>query len=171
MYRFITNLTTTTLLTVGVIVIMSPANADMSHDSSGHHDSGGHSAETSHHGDHHSHGMIVIPEGQPVPKVVVNVFPDSVSGWNIQVQTENWTFAPERVNESSVTTEGHAHLYLNDKKLTRIYSEWHYLPSLPPGKHTLTVSLNANGHEALIYNGEPIEAFTQVTVSETSVGM
>lgn len=70
-----------------------------------------------------------------------------------------------------MTTEGHAHIYLNGEKLTRVYSEWYYIPSLPPGEHTLTVGLNANGHEALMCNGEPIEASVQVTVPEASAGM
>jgi len=169
MYRFITHLTATALLTVGGSAIVTPANADMGHGA------GDHSADTmqpgSDHGDHHSHGMMAIPAGQPVPNLIVDVFPDPVSGWNVRVQTENWTFAPERVNETSVTTEGHAHLYLNGEKLTRIYSEWYHIPSLPPGEHTLTVGLNANGHEALMYNGEPIEASVPVTVPEASAGL
>jgi hypothetical protein len=96
----------------------------------------------------------------------LTVSPDPVGGWNLQIQTQHWAFAPERVNQSSLTTEGHAHLYLNGEKLTRLYSNWYYLPSLPPGEHTLTVGLNANGHEALMHQGTPIQDSVTITVTE-----
>ncbi|MEM9003552.1 MAG: hypothetical protein AAGE59_08510 [Cyanobacteria bacterium P01_F01_bin.86] len=121
-------------------------------------DHGDHGSPHEDHGDHGSHGALEVPTDQPVPTVAVTVTPDPVSGWNIEVQTENWAFAPERVNQDSLVNEGHAHLYLNGEKLTRLYSDWYYLPSLPPGEHTLTVGLNANRHETLMHNGEPIEA-------------
>ena len=172
MHRFIANLTTTTLLTAGLgVTVVASVQAD-----TGHHHGQEHSPteEMQHeggHGGHHGHGMLEISDGQPVPLLVVDVFPDRVSGWNLQVQIENWEFAPERVNENSVATEGHAHLYLNGEKLTRLYSEWYYIPSLPPGEHVLTVGLNANRHEALMHNGEPIEASVKVTVPETASAM
>jgi hypothetical protein len=87
-----------------------------------------------------------------------------VAGWNLQVQTANWEFAPAAVNTTSNLTEGHGHLYINGEKVTRIYSEWYHLPSLPPGEHVLTVGLNANGHEMLMHDGAPIEASVTVNV-------
>lgn len=159
-------LTFATLLTIGFGTVATVnALADMSHGE--HHHATPHS-ET--HGGSHSssghghHGALMIPVNQPVPQVTLVVTPDAVTGWNVQVQTANWKFAPEQVNQSSVTTEGHAHLYLNGEKLTRLYSEWYYLPSLPTGEHSLSVSLNANGHEALMYNGQPVEDSVIVTV-------
>ncbi|MDA0265404.1 MAG: hypothetical protein O2890_02785 [Cyanobacteria bacterium] len=116
------------------------------------------------HGAHGHHGNLEIPADQPVPTVTLTAHPDPVSGWNLEVQTEHWTFAPERVNQSSLTTEGHGHLYVNGEKMTRLYSTWTYLPSLPPGENRLTVGLNANGHEGLTHNGEPIEATVVVDV-------
>lgn len=114
--------------------------------------------------DKHEHGVLEVSANQPIPSVSLAIAPDPIGGWNLEIQTENWTFAPERVNQASVVNEGHAHLYLNGEKLTRIYSQWYYLPSLPEGDHTLTVSLNANGHEALTYNEEPIEASIDLVV-------
>jgi hypothetical protein len=121
----------------------------------------GHSADD--HGSGH-HGTLAIPADQPVPTVTLTAHPDPVRGWNLEVQTAHWAFAPERVNQSSLTTEGHAHLYVNGEQVTRLYSTWSYLPSLPPGEHTLTVGLNANGHEGLTHDGAPIEATVIVEV-------
>lgn len=157
---------TATLLSLGSVLTASPARSD-----AGHGDHGGHTpAEVPHsdggHGDgaHGHHTPLEVSADQPVPRVSLAIAADPIGGWNLQITTENWRFAPERVNTSSLSTEGHAHLYVNGEKVTRIYSEWYYLPSLPPGEHTLTVSLNANGHEALTYQGQPIEASVVVTV-------
>ncbi|RZM75592.1 hypothetical protein [Leptolyngbya iicbica] len=180
MSKFITTFATTALLTLGYAAI-APAElrADMGHDhgrgsADMHHEGSEPTAPPSEtppsggHGDHgsHSHGMLMIPAGEPIPEITVDIFPDPVAGWNLQVQTANWAFAPEAVNTASNLTEGHGHLYINGEKVTRIYSEWFHLPSLPPGEHVLTVGLNANGHEALMYNGAPIEASVTVIVPE-----
>lgn len=109
----------------------------------------------------HVHKTMAIPPGQPVPTVNLDVKPDAMSGWNLQVKVANFTFAPERVNTKGVATEGHAHLYIDGKKVTRLYGPWYYLGNLSPGQHTITVTLNGNGHEDLIYNGKPIQT-TQV---------
>ncbi|NJN21199.1 MAG: hypothetical protein HC812_08440 [Leptolyngbya sp. RL_3_1] len=130
------------------------------HGEPGGHPSGEHDGETG----HGHHGTIEVPVEQPVPTVTLTVHPDPVRGWNLEVQTEHWVFAPEQVNQSSLTTEGHAHLYINGEQVTRLYSTWSYLPSLPSGEHLLTVGLNANGHEGLTHNSAPIEATVTVVV-------
>jgi len=177
MSKFIATLTATTLLTLGLAAIApAPLHADSGHDH-GHDapdrpeevDQAAPATDMPHsggHGNHsgHRHGMLMIPAGQPVPEITVNLYPDPVAGWNLQVQTDNWEFAPAAVNTTSHFTEGHGHLYINGEKVTRIYSEWYHLPSLPPGEHVLTVGLNANGHEMLMYDGAPIEASVTVTV-------
>lgn len=158
MRKFFQRFTATTLLTTGLgITALLPVLADMGHGEHGSttptempHGEGG--------GDHGHHAALEVPVDQPIPTVSLEVYPDPVAGWNLEIQTENWAFAPERVNQTSVTTEGHAHLYLNGEKVTRLYSNWYYLPNLPAGEHTLTVGLNANGHEALTHDGQPIEA-------------
>ncbi len=130
------------------------------------------SSEPSHgsslgHGSSHSHGAIEIPKGMPVPTVRLIVRPDSIRGWNINVQVSNFRFAPERVNQSSLPNEGHAHLFINGKKTTRLYGSWYFLPSLPPGQHTIAVTLNTNRHEDLLHNGQPIQASVTLTVPST----
>lgn len=137
----------------------TPASSDPEADHGSH---GGHGDDHGGHGAHGHHGTLAIPADQPIPTVTLVAHPDAVGGWNLEVQTTHWDFAPERVNQSSLTTEGHAHLYVNGEKLTRLYSTWFYLPSLPSGEHTLTVGLNANGHEGLTHNGEAIEATVTV---------
>jgi hypothetical protein len=121
------------------------------------------------HSDHkteakHEHGAIEIGKDQPLPVVKLIVTPDAMSGWNMQLQLENFTFTPERVNAESKTTEGHAHLFLNGRKISRLYGTWYHIPNLPQGKNQLRVSLNTNKHEDLTYKGKPIDAIAIVEV-------
>ncbi len=115
---------------------------------------------------HHHHDTLEIPAGQPVPTVQIVVHPDAIQGWNLEIQTTHFRFAPELINQANQPNTGHGHLYINGEKQGRIYGPWLYLAQLPPGTNTITVSLNANGHEALTHNGQPIAATVTIEVPE-----
>lgn len=106
----------------------------------------------------------VIPNNETAPTVDLIVTKDSRRGWNLQTKTTNFRFAPEKVNQEGGFQEGHAHLYINGKMVTRIYSNWHYLKNLEPGQNKITVILNNNQHETLIYQGKKIEATKVIEV-------
>jgi hypothetical protein len=144
------------LLVAPIALADGMKHADHKHDS---HKHDGHKMEAK-----QGHGTIEIGKDQPLPAVKLIVTPDSMSGWNMQLQLENFTFAPERVNADSKTTEGHAHLFLNGRKISRLYGTWYHIPNLPQGKNQLRVSLNTNKHEDLTYKGQPIEAVAIVEV-------
>lgn len=118
-------------------------------------DDAGHSEHT-HSDGGHQHKTVEIPAGQPVPAVNITVHPDPISGWNLETQVTNFRFAPENASKAAKPGEGHAHIYVNGKKVGRLYSAWYHLDQLPPGKNEITVSLNANSHEALVHNGQVI---------------
>ncbi|MDX2243051.1 MAG: hypothetical protein NW224_20415 [Leptolyngbyaceae cyanobacterium bins.302] len=107
----------------------------------------------------HSHKMVEVPAGQPIPTVNLILHPDAMNGWNLEVKVTNFVFAPDRVNTKGTSVnEGHAHLYVDGKKVARLYGSWHHLPALPPGDHKITVTLNTNDHGELVYGGKPIQA-------------
>ncbi len=115
-------------------------------------------------GGHHHHKKMAIPAGQTVPKVSLQVTPDAISGWNVQILLEDFSFTPEQVNQASKTTDGHAHLMLNGQKIARIYSTWYHIDKLPAGKNELKVTLNTNKHEELTYQDKSIAAVAIVEV-------
>ncbi len=132
------------------------------------HDANNH-AESGHSdvGDHpHGHGTIEIPAGQPVPTVTLVAHPDPVRGWNLEIQTTNFRFAPEQVNQANQPNAGHGHLSINGERDARVYGPWLHLPHLPPGRNEITVSLTTNSHEALTHNGQAIESTVVVDVPE-----
>jgi hypothetical protein len=116
-------------------------------------------------GDHH-HATLEIPSGQPVPTINLVAHPDPMGGWNLEIQTTHFRFAPEQVNQANQPNAGHGHLYINGEKGARVYGPWLHLPQLPPGHNEITVSLNANGHEALTHHGQPIQGTVVVEVPE-----
>ncbi len=107
-------------------------------------------------GSHHEHIPVEFPSHLPTPTVELLVYEDPMGGYNLQLKTENFRWAPESAGRAQVFGEGHAHLYLNDRKIARVYSEWYYLPPLPQGEYDVEVSLHGNGHEMLTWGGEPI---------------
>lgn len=109
--------------------------------------------QTSH---EHSHRKIEIPAGQPIPQIELIAHQDTVKGWNLEVKLANFVLTPENVNQANEINEGHAHLFINGKKITRIYSNWYYLQKLPQGKNSVSVVLNTNDHGELTYEGEAI---------------
>ncbi len=126
-----------------------------------------HSGDGSHSGATHRHGTVEIPQGQPVPTVKLVVHPDPMNGWNLELRVANFAFAPERVNtKDNRSNEGHAHLYINGQKVARLYGNWYHLPnsSLKSGLNKITVTLNTNGHDDLLYQGKVIQDTAMVEV-------
>lgn len=128
------------------------------------HDSHGSGMPGGHEPPHGEHQMMAIPDGQPIPTVKLLVREDAMQGWNLELQVENFQFAPEHIAQPSIPTEGHAHLYVNGKKIARLYGNWYHLAELPPGVNEVTVSLNTNGHETLTFNGQPIQDTVTIEV-------
>lgn len=120
------------------------------------------------HGDghDHAHSMVYeVPAGTPVPTIDVKVHEDPKSGYNVEITTTNFTFAPERASTEAVAGEGHAHIYVNGEKINRVYSNWYHLGTIGGvGEHEVRVELSANDHSAYAVSGEIIEAVTTVVI-------
>jgi hypothetical protein len=131
-----------------------------------HHGHGGHAGHD--HGGHggHQHGMLEIAEGEPVPTIEISVIKDPMKGWSLRTETTNFEFAPELASTPHKPGVGHGHLYVNGKKVTRLYSEWYFLGDLPPGKNVIRVTLNSNDHNDLAVDGKVIEDQATVEIED-----
>ena len=109
-------------------------------------------------------GTIDLPAGLDAPTLDFRVAKDAASGWNLHIVTTGFRFAPESVNAPHRPGEGHAHVYVDGKKVARIYGPRFHLGALPPGRVTLSVTLNANDHSALAVAGRPLTAEKTITV-------
>lgn len=114
------------------------------------------------------HGM-TMPQPTHVAKkamrVKAAVTKDPMKGYNLHLRTRGFRWAPQRAGMAFRPGEGHAHLYVDGTKLTRLYGPWFYLGTLDVGPHTIKVTLNGNDHgDYVSRSGMPIESIVQVTV-------
>lgn len=105
----------------------------------------------------HAHQMIEVP-AETAPSVKLTVTEDTKSGWNVHVETSNFTFTPDKAGMANVMGEGHAHLYLDGEKISRIYSNYFHLDKEFDGSKTFKVTLNANDHSEYAIDGQVIAA-------------
>ena len=111
----------------------------------------------------HTHDQRNVPESE-APSVNLEVEEDPMMAGNyiLNIQTENFEFAPNSVSSDHVLGEGHAHVFVNDVKISRAFGSYYHLPKLKPGTHTIMVTLNTNEHEEYAVNGESISDSTTV---------
>jgi hypothetical protein len=116
----------------------------------------------------HQHPPLAVSQDAPVPTVTHLVFPDPMGGYNVQILTRNFQFTPANINRDPKDNEGHAHIYINDVKYARIYSDWFNLPAsaLLPGENQVKVTLNSNNHSEWSVDDIPISSTVSVVVPE-----
>ena len=109
----------------------------------------------------HDHSALI---DAPAATATVTVTPDGPGAINLHIVPDGMTFAPQSVNQPHVPGQGHAHVYVNGVKEARVYGKWLHLTGLPSGPATLRVTLNANSHEQLAHNGQPLEVVQEITI-------
>lgn len=105
----------------------------------------------------HGEGVMMAP-GASAPTLDLDLQPDPVSGWNLNIQTSNFKFAAERAGDAHVPGEGHAHIYVNGEKIARAYGDWFHLDGLPKGTVEIEVTLTSNDHRSLMVGDAPLSA-------------
>lgn len=128
--------------------------------SGGHSSSGGHGNSSGSHG----HSVLNIPDGEPIPSIIVSVNKNPMSGYNLMADFTNFKITPENVDLDHIPGEGHAHIYIDGIKLARLYGDWFFLGSLEPGTHEVEVRISSNNHSELAVNDVLITGKTTVTV-------
>lgn len=111
--------------------------------------------------DGHEHGGTVETSGMAV-EVTAEV--DPIDGINVHIIPTGFLFAPERVNQTDVDGEGHAHVYVDGEKVGRAYGEWFHLKGVAPGNREIRVTLQTNGHNEYVVDGQPVQAVTTISV-------
>lgn len=158
-HRFLPKIGDATLADYGFTPDDTGMAMDMdSHDHSTH-DHGEHD-----HGEHNHETLVELSADAPIPAVEMTVTPTASGGYFVQLDVENFDFAPEAVDGAHVEGQGHAHLYVNGEKITRLYSEEYFIDSLPAGAVEIRVTLNTNDHSTYALDGAPIEAVVNLSV-------
>ena len=99
-------------------------------------------------------------------KMSVRIFvsKDAKMGYNLHVVTRRFRWSPWNASKRHIPGQGHAHLYVDGKKVTRLYGPWYYLGALDKGKHTIKVTLNGNDHGDYVHGERMIADQKTITV-------
>lgn len=121
------------------------------------------------------HGAIKIHEVQrsEVPTISLDVKKDPTGGFNVHVITTNFRWTPERASATHIEGQGHAHIYLADQKIIRLYNSWFHLNTFQfattSGEQLLRVELVGNDHAPITVNSDGISSELLVDVSADEI--
>lgn len=110
--------------------------------------------------DAHRHDVMPVALDTAIPSVTLSASADPAGGWNLQLHTTDFELTAPSADDTArdpSLVRGHAHLFVDGRKTTRLYGSWYYLPSLGRGEHELRVELASDDHQVLWYGGSFIE--------------
>ena len=110
----------------------------------------------------HTSGATTVHEimQEASPQARLEVTKDPTGGFNVHVVTTNFVWRPEMASKQHVPGEGHAHVFLDGRKIMRIYNEWFHLNtyqfSTKPGEQLLSIEFVGNDHAPYTIQGLPV---------------
>ena len=112
-------------------------------------------------------------EQEVAPKAVLEIQKDPTGGFNVHVVTTNFVWRPEMASMQHVPGEGHAHVYLDGRKIMRIYNEWFHLNTFQfatkAGEQLLSIEFVGNDHAPYTIQGLPVGAEQIVDVASDEI--
>jgi hypothetical protein len=113
-----------------------------------------------------------ITEGV-APQASLEIQKDPTGGFNVHVVTTNFVWRPEMASMQHIPGEGHAHVYLDGRKIMRIYNEWFHLNtyqfSTRSGEQLLSIEFVGNDHAPYTIQGMPVGAERIVDVPSDEI--
>lgn len=96
----------------------------------------------------HDYKPVQVPADVPIPQLAMQLHRDAVSGVNLHLEVRNFALGPPEQKPSKTMLNGHAHLYVNGRKIQRLYGPDVHIPGkyFKPGINVVLVSLNAHTH-------------------------
>ena len=110
---------------------------------------------------------------EAAPQATLDIQKDPTGGFNVHVVTTNFVWRPEMASMQHIPGEGHAHVYLDGRKIMRIYNEWFHLNtfqfSTKPGEQLLSIEFVGNDHAPYTIQGLPVGAQQLVDVPSDEI--
>ncbi len=106
----------------------------------------------------HEHKLLELDASTPVPEIALAVFRDETDGINLHIRTNRYELNSPNAKPHSNYLSGHAHLFVNGKKVQRVYAQYVHLPKdlFKQGINQIAVSLNSHQHENYTKKGQNI---------------
>ncbi|ATO50864.1 MULTISPECIES: hypothetical protein [Brevibacillus] len=95
----------------------------------------------------HSNQTHVLAEEVKKPSLIVE---HQVKGNDLELKlvVQGFQFSLENMGKENKVGEGHVHLYVDGKKIAKIFGPQFTLADVAPGKHKIEVELAHNNHES-----------------------
>ena len=123
----------------------------------------------------HAYSAISVHEieQESAPQATLELQKDPTGGFNVHVVTTNFTWRPDMESMQHVPGEGHAHVYLDGRKIMRIYNEWFHLNTFQfatrPGEQLLSIEFVGNDHAPYTIQGAPVGVMEIVDVARDEI--
>ena len=123
--------------------------------------------DTAYHGGKTSHSEthaepIAIPKNGLEPSIKAELQIDPVSGFNLHLITSNFVFAPESTGLKHKDGKGHAHLYIDEHKIARLYNSWFHIDTIPEDAKQMRITLYSNDHRPFMADNKIISAVIEL---------
>ena len=108
----------------------------------------------------HQHSPKDLPLDVLIPQLNISVSEDAMSGVNLHLQTKHFQLESPTAagNRPKNIVEGHGHLYVNGKKIQRVYGSDIHIPGkyINKGMNQISVTLNGHDHSQWQVEGKTI---------------
>ena len=100
-----------------------------------------------------------IEAKMPYPKIDIEVSRDKIEGYNLFFNLQNFKLSPDNIEIKNENNSGYLQLFINDIKISRIYSKWFHAPErfFSQKENTIKIKLFTNLHDELTIDNQPIE--------------
>lgn len=106
------------------------------------------------------HKQVEISTDVLTPQIEISLIQDTMSGFNLHIELKNYRIESPIHKDKPINNiiNGHAHLFVNGKKVTRLYGLDTYISGdlLNEGVNSIAVTLNSHEHDTWTYKGRPI---------------
>ena len=100
-----------------------------------------------------------IEAEMPYPKINIEVSRDKIEGYNLFFNLQNFKLSPENLEIQNENNSGYLQLFINDIKISRIYSKWFHAPErfFNQKENLIKIKLFTNLHDELTIDSQPIK--------------
>ena len=106
-----------------------------------------------------------IDAEKPYPLINLEIIKDKVDGYNLYIDLENITLNPSQIGSENQPNMGYLQLFVNDIKITRVYSNWVHVPQrfFNLKDNFIKITFNSNLYDEFTIEGKPLEYILKVT--------
>ena len=106
-----------------------------------------------------------IDAEKPYPLINLEIIKDKVDGYNLYIDLETFTLNPSQIGSENQPNVGYLQLFVNDIKITRVYSNWVHVPQrfFNLKDNFIKITFNSNLYDEFTIEGKPLEYILKVT--------